>query len=106
MKEEIPATIVKTANGMIHIIVGIEANYPTGIDGKIPTMMISIKKKGGVKIVKNPEKEMLSLGPNGALNDQFNPKSINLVGVHYPPEVITSVCTVECEIIEPTYTKL
>jgi hypothetical protein len=54
-------------------------------------------------IVKNPKKEMLSLGPSGALNDQFNPKSINLVGVHYPPEVITSVRTVECEIIEPIY---
>jgi len=105
MRKKLPATIIETVSGMIHVIVGVEANCPTEIDGKIPTIMISIKKGGQVKIVKNPKKEMISLGPIGALNDQYHPKSINLVGINYPAEEIISASTVECEIIEPTYTK-
>lgn len=104
MRTKTPATRVKTESGKIYILVGFKTDHPTGIDSKIPTMIISIGNQ--VEIIKNPKKEMISLGPIGCLNDEYNPKSINLVGVHYPPEKIISVEPIDCEIIEPEYVEL
>jgi hypothetical protein len=104
MKTKMSATIVKTESGMTYVIIGVRTDHPTGIDSKIPTMIISIGNK--VEIIKNPKKEMISLGPIGCLNDEYRPKSINLVGVHYPLEKFISVEPIECEITEPEYKEL
>lgn len=96
------ATIAKTKYGTIYVLIGVEVRCATELDRTIPLELICINQRK-MTVVQNPKKEMLSLGPAGALDNEYSPKSINLVGVHFSAESIVSVETVDYITIEPTY---
>jgi hypothetical protein len=63
---------------------------PTGPDHMVPDIMISLSKDGAT-IIKNSNKEFLSLGGPGGINLEYTPKGINLCGAGYSPDEIVSV---------------
>ncbi|MCK9578195.1 hypothetical protein M0R01_01720 [bacterium] len=96
------ATILKTSKETIYVLVGIEAECLTDLNGKAPEQLICIQE-GTMTIVQNPNQELVSLGPEKVLNDEHRPKSITLAGVHFPEDKIVTIKTINCNIIEPNY---
>jgi hypothetical protein len=113
MQDEGSATLIQTSKH-IHILCGVSASDALGVDGSIPSRMLSFRTfpaspSGDILaaiVTENPMNELLNIRPDNsnALIDNNIPKAITLAGKIFPPEKIISVKTIPLTTVRPQYT--